>query len=83
MSPYNAKAFNDRGNKKYALGDMQGAMQDYNIAIELNPQLAGAFYNRAFAKGKLGDKEGNVSDLNKAGELGVQQAYEMIRKYCK
>ena len=68
---------------KYALGDNQGALDDYSKGIEINPQYAVAFYNRGNAKYALGDKEGACSDWRKAGELGVQEAYEMIKKYCK
>ena len=39
---------------------MQGAIQDYNKAIELDPKYAEAFFNRAFAKGNLGDLRGAI-----------------------
>ncbi len=54
------------GVEKANSGDYQGAIEDYNKAIELNPKYAEAFYNRGFAK----------------GELGYSKAYEAIRKYC-
>ena len=60
-----------------------GAIDDYNKAIEINPQYAEAFNNRGNAKAKLGDKEGACLDWRKAGELGVNGAYELIKKYCK
>jgi len=40
---------------KYARGNYQGAIADYNKAIEINPQYANAYYNRGLTKRKLGD----------------------------
>ncbi len=34
------------GNEKANSGDLQGAIEDYNKAIELNPKHAEAYYNR-------------------------------------
>ena len=48
---------------------MQGALDDYNKAIEINPQYAKAFNNRGIAKHDLGDKQGALEDYNKAIEL--------------
>ena len=67
---------------KDKLGDIQGAIEDYNKAIEINPKYAEAFYNRGIAKFTIGDKEGACSDWRKAGELGVIESYEMIKKHC-
>jgi protein O-mannosyl-transferase len=58
-----------RGDAKASLGDSQGALQDYNKAIEINPQLAQAFNNRGLLKFQLGDKPGAIQDYNKAIEI--------------
>ena len=83
INPKLAKAFYNRGSVKYNLGDKQGAIQDFNKAIEINPKFAEAFNNRGNAKYDIGDKEGACLDWSKAGELGYENAYEMIKKYCK
>ncbi len=54
----------DSGAKKSAAGDTEGAMADFNRAIELKPGLAVAYANRGGLKGKLGDYEGALADLD-------------------
>ncbi len=67
-----------QGNAKSSLGDDEGAIQDYNQAIELNPQLAEAYYNRGLAKSRLGQNEEAIKDYDKAIELNPQLA----EAYC-
>ena len=45
------------------LAIIQGAIEDYNKAIEINPQYAEAFNNRGIAKYALGDIAGSYSGL--------------------
>ncbi len=62
-------AFNQRGNAKFALKDFQGAIDDFNKAIEINPNEFLLYKNRASAKRKLGDYEGADEDNKKADRL--------------
>ena len=48
-----AEEYSDRGNAKYALEDYRGAIQDYNKAIELDPEDALAYWIRGDAKESL------------------------------
>lgn len=57
-------------------------MQDYNKAIELEPNLASAYGSRGVAKIINGQKDSGCIDLSKAGEMGAYQAYDFRRKYC-
>ncbi len=77
-----AEDYLDSGNAKADLEDYKGAIQDYNKAIELNPDLAEAYYNRGVAKIFLGQKDDGCLDLSKAGELGHAEAYEAIKENC-
>ena len=51
-----AKAFHDRGTAKRMLGDYQGAIYDYRLAITYNPDLIMAYNNMGLVKKKLGAK---------------------------
>jgi len=70
-SAQNARTHNDRGLAKQKKGDLNGAMVDYNQAIELNPQYGLAYRNRGNAKRKKGDLDGAIADFNRAIKLGV------------
>jgi len=67
---------------KANLKDYGGAIQDYNKAIELNPEDANSYYNRGVAKYNLEDLEGACLDWSKAGELGYADVYDIIKEYC-
>ena len=74
--------FFEKGIAKSNLGDYKGAIQDYNKAIELNPNYVLAYNNRGISKIALGQKVSGCLDLSKAGELGAIQAYDMIKQFC-
>ncbi len=57
--------FNSAYNKGES-GDYQGAIADYNQAINIKPDYADAYYNRGIAKKNLGDKQGAIADYNQA-----------------
>jgi len=60
----------------------RGAIQDFNKAIEINPNLAQAYLNRGLAKISLGQKKDGCLDLSKAGEMGLAVAYDSIKEHC-
>lgn len=49
-----AKEYFNSGNKKFDTGDFQGAIEDYNKAIEKNPKYAEAYFERGSARQRLG-----------------------------
>ena len=61
-----AEGFNKQGLEKYHNGDYQGAIQDYDRAIRLNPNFAGAYVNRGNARDDMGDIQGAIADYNQA-----------------
>jgi len=70
------------GKNKGESGDYQGAIADYNQAIQLKPDNAIAYVNRGVAKYDLGDYQGAITDYNQAirinanwGNIGLYTAY--------
>ena len=64
-----APAYSNRGKAKHAKGDLDGAIADFNRALELDPRHASVYYNRGIAKGRMGDLDGAITDFNHAIEL--------------
>jgi tetratricopeptide (TPR) repeat protein len=60
---------NNRGVTYYGLKKHERAIEDYNKAIELNPNYAEAYNNRGNAYGGLNEHEMAISDYNRAIEL--------------
>jgi tetratricopeptide (TPR) repeat protein/S1-C subfamily serine protease len=76
LSPRAAFYYN-RGNVRYDLGDKPGAIDDFNQAIKINPNLAQAYYNRGNVRYDLGDKPGAIDDYTLAIKINpnLAQAY--------
>ncbi len=68
IQPHETLYFN-RGTCKLRLEDYFGAIQDFNNAIDLNPEDSGFFLNRGNAKHKVEDYRGAVLDFNQAVRL--------------
>ena len=57
------------GNSKYELQDYYGAVEDYNKAIELDPNFIKAYINRGNSKVKLKDYVSAIEDYSSALKL--------------
>ena len=64
-----AQELDARGDDKYNNENYQGAIEDYNLAIQLEPDYAEAYYDRAWAKKDSGDNQGAITDYNLAIQL--------------
>ena len=62
----------NRGIEKAKNGDLDGAMADFDRAIELNPKDDAPFYNRAQAKRLKKDAAGAIADYTRAIELALK-----------
>jgi len=59
----------NRGNENFLRGDTNGALAEFNRAIELDSKYVKAYPNRAFLKQARGDFEGAIADYTRAIEL--------------
>lgn len=62
------------GFKKRVAKDYQGAVAEYNRAIELYPEFAEAYRARGNAKAWLSDSQGWMEDINRAISLNPKNA---------
>jgi len=70
-----AKDYYDRGNTKSSKGDLDGAIADYNHAIEIDPKLSAAYVERGYVKQDKGDLDGAIADYTRAIELDPNYSY--------
>jgi tetratricopeptide (TPR) repeat protein len=59
------EAYFNRAIFRRAIGDPVGAIQDYSLAIEINPNEDQAYNNRGNARRDIGDLDGALLDYNK------------------
>ena len=65
-SPICAEDFDELGRNKAKERDFDGALENFNRAIKLNPDYANAYNNRANVRHELGDEAGAIEDYTKA-----------------
>lgn len=71
---------------RQAKGDLDGAIADYNRAIQLNPQDADTYVNRGIAYEKKGEMKKAAADYGRVLELQpdhprAQAMREFIKKH--
>jgi len=82
INPQFPYAYYNQAFVKCKMRDYEGALADLNKSIEIEKDFAEAYFNRGLTKIYLDDVEGGAMDLSKAGELGIQDAYNIIKRYC-
>lgn len=82
LNPNFAFAYFNKAYVKCKMDNYEGALADLNKALEIESDFAEAYFNRGLTKIYLDDVEGGAMDLSKAGELGIQDAYNIIKRYC-
>ena len=68
-SPTDARTYYELGNDYYEKGDYDRAIENYNMAILLNPVFSEAYFNRALSYYQLKNFDKSVADYTKAIEL--------------
>ena len=69
----------DRGYFRYDISDFEGALEDYDKALEGDPS-AQSYSDRAWVRLQLGDDEGVVSDIEAAAELDPEYGLAQQRQ---
>lgn len=69
----NAEFWYDRGAENASLGRYKDALEDFSMAIRLNPTSAEAYRYRGFVRSMLGFELGAESDLRQAQALDLEQ----------
>jgi tetratricopeptide (TPR) repeat protein len=73
-NPKEASGYNNRGIARFQKHDFDGAIADFNRAIELAPEYAAAYTNRGDARRSKGDLDGAIADLDRAIKLDSKNA---------
>jgi tetratricopeptide (TPR) repeat protein len=74
QSSRSAKDHLRRGIAKFSQGDIEGAISNYEKAIEMNPRFAEAFFNRGKARRAKGDLNGAIADFEACVEMDPRLA---------
>lgn len=74
QNPDTAKDLVKRGLQRFSKGDLDGAVTEYNKAIELDPRLAEAHLNRGKVRRAKGNLDGAIEDYERAIEIDPQIA---------
>jgi len=69
-----AEYYFNQANTHYEKQELDQALEDYNQAIQLNPDLAKAYSNRGAVYGKQGKLEKALEDFNQAIQLNPDLA---------
>lgn len=68
-SPIDARTYYHRGNTYYEKGNYEKGIENYNMAIILNPTFSEAYFNRGLSYYNMKNFDKAVSDYTKAAEL--------------
>jgi tetratricopeptide (TPR) repeat protein len=78
--PNDVQAYYNWGVARYLSGDKQGAIDDFNHAIQIDPNFALAYNNRGLARNDLGDQRGAIDDFNHALKIDPNNAYAYFNR---
>lgn len=77
-----AEEFHKKGLDKVEEKDYEGAIEEFNQALHLNPNAANTYTSRGFARYKLGDMQGALTDYNQAIQSDANYARAHFNRGC-
>ncbi len=60
----------------------EASIEDFNVAMQINPNSGEAYNNSGLSKIRLGLTNEGCDDFHKAYELGDKKSGKAIQKYC-
>jgi tetratricopeptide (TPR) repeat protein len=82
LSPHFIFCDYNLGNTYLQMRDYRKAIEHYNLVIKSDKEFKEAYYNRGLTYIYLKESENGCMDMSKAGELGMEEAYEVIGRFC-
>jgi len=82
IHPGASEIYLNKGNAHLQMKNYTHAVKDYTKAIDNDKDYAEAYYNRGLTLIYLQDRSRGCLDMSKAGELGIENAYNVISRYC-
>jgi len=70
------------GNTYLQMRDYRKAIEHYDMVIKSDNEFKEAYYNRGLTYIYLKENENGCMDMSKAGELGIEEAYQVIGRFC-
>jgi tetratricopeptide (TPR) repeat protein len=74
-------AYYNRGNLYCQQRDFKKGINDYTEALSID-EIPEAYFNRGLTLIYLKENEKGCLDISKAGELGIEEAYNVIKRFC-
>ncbi len=79
-SPSSPNTHNNMGDVYSRSGDIDNAIKEFSLAIEINPNYADAYHNRGSAHQSKGDMDSAINDYQKAIEINsnIWQSFQNL-----
>ena len=75
-----AASYVERGDKFHTQGDLDRAIADYTIAIQISPNYALTYFNRALVRQEKGELDAAVADYSKTLEINPASADAFVNR---
>ncbi len=75
-----AKDHTKQGSDRFYVGDYQGAIKDFNLAIRINPEVTIAYIMRGLAYSSLGNYRAAIDDYTQALKIDPIDAETYLRR---